>query len=53
MILSEPQVQSSKVSTYTYDVFISHASEDTAWCEKLVKRLEKRKLKVWFDARIS
>lgn len=41
--------QSKIPKTSAYDVFISHASEDTAWCEKLVKRLQKYGLKVWFD----
>ncbi len=40
----------SSESKYKFDVFISHAKEDTAWCEKLVARLKKRyRLKVWFD----
>lgn len=34
---------------FTSDVFISHASEDSAWCEKLVERLHKYGLIVWFD----
>ncbi len=47
MINEDKQSKISK--TPAYDVFISHASEDTAWCEKLVKRLQKYGLKVWFD----
>ncbi|MGH7452286.1 MAG: TIR domain-containing protein [bacterium] len=37
------------LETSSYDVFISHASEDSAWCEKLVERLQKYGLIVWFD----
>ncbi|MBI3249664.1 MAG: TIR domain-containing protein [Deltaproteobacteria bacterium] len=32
-----------------YDVFLSHASEDTDWCEKLAERLRERGVRVWFD----
>jgi hypothetical protein len=49
MIISDPQFHDLKIPTGIYDVFISHAGEDTAWCVKLVKRLEKHGLKVWFD----
>jgi hypothetical protein len=41
--------QSKIPKTSAYDVFISHASEDAAWCEKLVKRLQKYGLKACFD----
>jgi hypothetical protein len=47
MIITDKQSKISKTSTY--DVFISHASEDSAWCKKLVKRLQKYGLIVWFD----
>ncbi len=47
MILDDPQKESQ---SFTYDVFISHAKEDTRWCQKLVARLKMRyRLKVWFD----
>lgn len=32
-----------------YDVFLSHASEDTAWCEMLATRLRNLGVRVWFD----
>ena len=32
-----------------YDVFISHASEDTEWCEQLAVRLRDEGIVVWFD----
>jgi hypothetical protein len=32
-----------------YDVFISHASEDADFAEKLAKRLKIRALDVWLD----
>ena len=32
-----------------YDVFISHAGEDTEWCEQLAVRLRDAGLQVWFD----
>lgn len=32
-----------------YDVFISHAGEDTDWCEQLANRLRDAGLIVWFD----
>lgn len=34
---------------FEYDVFLSHASEDTAWCEKLAERLRNESVRVWFD----
>jgi hypothetical protein len=34
---------------FKYDVFLSHASEDTAWCEKLAERLRNEGVHVWFD----
>jgi hypothetical protein len=52
-IISDPkETEKTKEAkkTFDFDVFISHASVDTAWCKKFVNRLEKRyKLKVWFD----
>ena len=33
----------------SYDVFISHASEDKAYCGPLVEALEKVGVRVWFD----
>jgi hypothetical protein len=47
MITKDKQHKTLKTSAY--DVFISHASEDAVWCEKLVKRLQKYGLIVWFD----
>jgi len=32
-----------------YDVFLSHAGEDTAWCEALAERLRNEGVRVWFD----
>jgi len=32
-----------------YDVFLSHAGEDTAWCETLAERLRNEGVRVWFD----
>jgi hypothetical protein len=49
MIIRDPRYQESRVSTQIYDVFISHASEDTEWCEKLATRLKEHGLRVWFD----
>ena len=34
---------------FQYDVFLSHAGEDTAWCEALAKRLRNEGVRVWFD----
>lgn len=34
---------------FNYDVFVSHAGEDTAWTEKLAERLRHEGLRVWFD----
>ncbi len=34
---------------FTYDVFLSHASEDTVWCEELAERLRNEGVRVWFD----
>ena len=34
---------------YDYDVFLSHASEDVAWCEALADRLRNEGVRVWFD----
>ena len=36
-------------SDFIYDVFLSHASEDTEWCEKLAERLRNDGVRVWFD----
>jgi hypothetical protein len=33
----------------TFDVFLSHASEDTVWCEKLAECLRAAGVSVWFD----
>ena len=32
-----------------FDVFLSHASEDAAWCEQLAERLRNEGVRVWFD----
>jgi hypothetical protein len=32
-----------------YDAFLSHASEDKAWCERLAERLRDEGVRVWFD----
>jgi formylglycine-generating enzyme required for sulfatase activity len=34
---------------FEFDVFLSHASEDTAWCEQLAVRLRSAGVRVWFD----
>jgi sulfatase modifying factor 1 len=34
---------------FKYDVFLSHASEDAAWCENLAERLRNEGVHVWFD----
>jgi len=34
---------------YRYDLFLSHASEDKDWCEKLAERLRDQGVRVWFD----
>ena len=34
---------------FSYDVFLSHASEDTAWCETLAERLRNDGVRVWLD----
>jgi hypothetical protein len=34
---------------HEYDVFLSHAGEDTAWCETLAERLRNDGVRVWFD----
>lgn len=34
---------------FEYDVFLSHAGEDTAWCEELAERLRHEGVRVWFD----
>ena len=33
---------------FRYDVFLSYASEDTAWCENLAERLRNEGVRVWF-----
>ena len=32
-----------------YGAFLSHASEDTAWCEQLAEHLRNEGVRVWFD----
>lgn len=34
---------------FEYDVFLSHAGEDTEWCETLAERLRNEGVRVWFD----
>ncbi|MBI3799677.1 MAG: toll/interleukin-1 receptor domain-containing protein [Deltaproteobacteria bacterium] len=34
---------------FAYDVFLSHASEDTSWSEQLAERLRNEGVRVWFD----
>lgn len=34
---------------FEYDVFLSHAGEDAAWCEQLAERLRNEGVRVWFD----
>lgn len=40
---------SDQDSEKEYDVFLSHASEDIAWCEHLAERLRNEGVRVWFD----
>ncbi|HEY3135111.1 MAG TPA: TIR domain-containing protein, partial [Blastocatellia bacterium] len=34
---------------FQYDAFLSHASEDVEWCERLAERLRDEGVRVWFD----
>lgn len=34
---------------FKYDVFLSHASEDSEWCRMLAERLRREGVRVWFD----
>lgn len=34
---------------YSFDVFLSHASEDMTWCGMLAERLRNHGVRVWFD----
>jgi TIR domain/Restriction endonuclease len=34
---------------FEYDVFLSHAGEDTEWCETLAERLRNEGVRLWFD----
>ncbi|MBN1342924.1 MAG: TIR domain-containing protein, partial [Phycisphaerae bacterium] len=34
---------------YQFDAFLSHAGEDTPWCEQLAERLRNKGVRVWFD----
>lgn len=38
-------------TTHTHDIFISHASEDKAWCEKFIRKIKSfnPELRIWFD----
>jgi hypothetical protein len=36
-------------TAHDYDLFLSHASEDAAWTEKLARRLRGDGLRIWFD----
>lgn len=42
-------METHQSENFEFDVFISHASEDTAWCEQLAERLKGAGLEVWFD----
>jgi hypothetical protein len=42
-------METHQSENFEFDVFISHASEDTDWCKRLVNRLKEAGLKVWFD----
>ena len=44
-----PNRKSQNPEEKEYDVFLSHASEDTAWCEALAERLRNQGVRVWFD----
>jgi len=44
---SSPQADSRPAPQY--DVFLSHAGEDAAWCERLAQRLTAAGVRVWFD----
>jgi hypothetical protein len=50
-IRSETDGGDKDVSSFEWDVFVSHASEDkVGFVEPLVKELQKYGLRVWFDA---
>jgi len=34
---------------FIYDLFLSHAGEDTAWCETLAERMRNYGVRVWLD----
>jgi len=34
---------------FDFDLFLSHASEDLAWTERLAKRLKGEGIRIWFD----
>ena len=36
-------------SEFEYDVFLSHAAEDSEWCKRLAERLRDVGVQVWFD----
>ena len=39
-------------SSFTYDVFLSHSSEDKYRAQKLAAQLKQAGLRVWFDDRV-
>jgi len=46
---SQPDARPEPEGEPTYDLFLSHAGEDTAWCEDLANRLRNEGVRVWFD----
>ena len=42
-------MESTHEKNYQYDIFLSYASEDKIFAEKLAKRLFDEEIKVWFD----
>lgn len=42
--------ESTRRQVIDYDAFLSHASEDKPWCERLAERLRDEGVRVWFDA---
>lgn len=40
---------SGSITEPEFDVFLSYASEDAAWCERLAERLRNEGVRVWFD----
>jgi len=46
---SDPTHKNLNQEAYPYDIFISYASEDHTFAEKLATRLRDEGVKIWFD----